>query len=190
MGDFREAINDWAQHAHKHAGWIVALGVVTVIAGVLAIAAPFLSGASVSVFLGFALVIGGVARLMGAFHAGSFGAGTLAFIGGALTLVLGMIMVFRPGVGLAAMTLILGVYLLVDGIFGTVLAFHVKPEKGWGSMLFSAGMGVLLGIMLLKEWPVSGLWAIGTLVGVNLLFAGFSIISIGTAARGLTKRLS
>ena len=70
MGDFREAINDWAQHAHKHAGWIVALGVVTVIAGVLAIAAPFLSGASVSVFLGFALVIGGVARLMGAFHAG------------------------------------------------------------------------------------------------------------------------
>ena len=101
-----------------------------------------------------------------------------------------MIMVFRPGVGLATMTLMLGVYLLVDGIFGTVLAFQVKPEKGWGSMLFSAAMGVLLGIMLLKEWPVSGLWAIGTLVGVNLLFAGFSIISIGTAARGVTKRLS
>lgn len=190
MENVREAIGDWAQEAHKHAGWIVALGVVTVIAGVLAIASPFLSGASISVFLGIAMVVGGVARLMGAFRAGSFGRGTLAFIGGALTLLFGLIMVFRPGVGLATMTLMLGVYLLVDGIFGTVLAFQVKPEKGWGSMLFSAAMGVLLGIMLLKEWPVSGLWAVGTLVGINMIFAGFSIITIGSAAKGVAKRLT
>ena len=57
-------------------------------------------------------------------------------------------------------------------------------------MLFSAAMGVLLGILLLREWPLSGVWAIGTLVGVNLLFTGFSIISIGSAARGLAKRVA
>jgi uncharacterized membrane protein HdeD (DUF308 family) len=56
-------------------------------------------------------------------------------------------------------------------------------------MLFSAIMGVLLGFMLLREWPLSGLWAVGTLVGVNLLCSGFSMISVGTAARGLAKRL-
>ena len=50
-------------------------------------------------------------------------------------------------------------------------------------------MGVLLGFLLLRDWPLSGLWAIGTLVGVNLLFAGFSFISIGSAARGVAKRL-
>jgi uncharacterized membrane protein HdeD (DUF308 family) len=51
-------------------------------------------------------------------------------------------------------------------------------------------MAIVLGILLLKEWPLSGLWAIGTLVGINLLFAGFSFISIVSAARGLAKRVA
>jgi uncharacterized membrane protein HdeD (DUF308 family) len=137
------------------------------------------------VFVGFALVVGGVARLMAAFSAGSFGRGTLAFIGGALCLLAGVIMVARPGSGLAALTLMLGSYLIVDGIFGAVLAFQVRPEKGWGWMLFSAVMSGVLGFLLLREWPLTGLWAIGTLVGINLLFAGFSMISIGSSARKL-----
>lgn len=95
----------------------------------------------------------------------------------------------RPGIGLATVTLLVGGYLVVDGISSAILAFHVRPDKGWGWMLFSAIMGVLLGFLLLREWPLSGLWAIGTMVGVNLLFAGFSIISVGSAARGLAKRL-
>jgi uncharacterized membrane protein HdeD (DUF308 family) len=57
-------------------------------------------------------------------------------------------------------------------------------------MLFSAAMGVVLGILLLKEWPLSGVWAIGTLVGINLLFAGMSIISIGSAARSMAKQIA
>ena len=101
-----------------------------------------------------------------------------------------MILTGRPGLGLATLTLLLGGYLIVDGISGTVLAFHVRPEKGWGWMLFSAVLGILLGFLLLREWPLSGLWAIGTLVGVNLLFSGFSMISIGSAVKGAAKRLS
>ena len=190
MENIREAISDWAQGAQKHAGWLVALGVLTVVAGVLAMGAPLLSGLGVAIMIGIALVIGGIARTVSAFYAGSFGQGALAFIGGILTFVAGVVLVFRPGFGLATLTLALGVYLLVDGISGAILAFHVRPEKGWGWMLFSGIMGVVLGVMLLKEWPVSGLWAVGTLVGINLLFAGFSIISIGAAARGLAKRLT
>jgi uncharacterized membrane protein HdeD (DUF308 family) len=57
-------------------------------------------------------------------------------------------------------------------------------------MLFSAVMGVILGFLLLREWPLSGVWAIGTLVGINLLFSGFSMISVGSAARGLAKKLA
>jgi uncharacterized membrane protein HdeD (DUF308 family) len=136
------------------------------------------------------MVIAGVARTVGAFHAGSFGQGALAFIGGILTFVAGMILAARPGVGLATLTLLLAGYLLVDGIAGALLAFHVRPEKGWGWMLFSAAMAVVLGFLLLREWPLSGLWAIGTLVGINLLFAGSSIVSIGSAARSLAKRIS
>jgi uncharacterized membrane protein HdeD (DUF308 family) len=190
MESVRAAVSDWAQQAKKNAGWLVVLGVVTVIAGVLSIASPLISGLGVTVLVGIALVIAGVARTVGAFHAGSFGQGALAFIGGILTFVAGMLLVARPGIGLATLTLLLGCLLLVDGVVGAVLAFHVRPEKGWGWMLFSAAMAIVLGFLLLKEWPLSGLWAIGTLVGISLLFSGFSLISIGSAARSLAKQMS
>jgi len=190
METVRETLTGWAEDAKKNAGMIVLLGVVAVIAGFLALVMPWAGGVGVTVFVGFALMVGGIARVVAAFSAGSFGRGTLAFIGGALCLLAGVIMVARPGSGLAALTLMVGAYLLVDGIFGAVLAFQVKPQQGWGWMLFSAVMSVILGFLLLKEWPLSGIWAIGTLVGINMLFAGFSLISIGSAARKLAKKVA
>jgi len=188
MGELREAIGN--QQAAKNAGWIVGLGVLTVIAGFLAMGSPLGSGIAVVVLIGVAMAVGGVARTMGAFSAGSFGQGTLAFIGGILTFGAGLILAARPGIGLATLTLMLGAYLVVDGISSTVLAFHVRPESGWGFMLVSAVLGVIVGFLLLREWPLSGVWAIGTLVGVNLLFSGFSMVSVGFAARDMAKNLA
>ena len=71
-----------------------------------------------------------------------------------------------------------------------MLAFHVRPHKGWGWMLFSAALSVLLGFMLLREWPLSGLWAVGTLVGINLIFSGVAMLSIGSTVRGLAQRVA
>jgi uncharacterized membrane protein HdeD (DUF308 family) len=190
MEGIREAVGTWAHDAKKNAGWLVILGVVTVIAGVLAMGSPLASGLAVAFVVGIAMTIGGVARTISAFSAGSFGQGALAFVGGILTLGAGLIVAARPGIGLATLTLLLGGSLVVDGISGVILAFRVRPEAGWGWMLFSAAMGVVLGFLLLREWPLSGLWAIGTLVGINLLFSGLSIISVGAAARSVTKQLA
>ena len=190
MNNLKEAVGGWAEKAAKNSGRLVGLGVLTVIAGFLAIGSPMISGMGVSILIGIALVIAGLARTFGAFSAGSFGQGALAFVGGILTFVAGVILTGRPGLGLATLTLLVGGYLVVDGISGAVLAFHVRPEKGWGWMLFSAVIGILLGFLLLREWPLSGVWAIGTLVGVNLLFTGFSLISVGSAARSLAKRVA
>jgi uncharacterized membrane protein HdeD (DUF308 family) len=190
MGTINEAVGGWVQEAKDTAGWLVALGVLTAIAGVLAIASPLLSGLSAVVLIGVALAIGGVARTIGAFTARSFGQGTLAFIGGILTFWAGLILAARPGIGLASLTLMLGAYLLIDGISGAVLAFRVRPESGWGFMLFSALIGVILGFLLLREWPLSGAWAIGTLVGISILISGFCMILMGSAARSLAKRIS
>jgi uncharacterized membrane protein HdeD (DUF308 family) len=189
MSEFREAVGGWAQHAAKHAGWLITLGVVTVIAGFMAIGSPLGAGLGIALMVGIAMAIAGVARIIGAFSAGSFGQGALAIAGGALAFVSGVIIFARPGIGLEVLTLMLGAYLLVDGVSGAVLAFHVRPEKGWGWMLFSAALGVILGFMLLKEWPLSGPWAIGTLVGINLVFSGASMVAIGSAARGVAKRV-
>jgi uncharacterized membrane protein HdeD (DUF308 family) len=190
MSEFREAVSSWAQRAAKNAGWLVALGAVTVIAGVMAVGSPLAAGLAVSVVVGLALVIAGVARTLGVFRAGSFGQGALAFIGGMLAFVAGAISMTRPGLGLEALTLMLGGYLLVDGVSGGVLAFHVRPQMGWGWIFFSAALSVLLGFMLLWDWPLSGLWTVGTLVGINLIFSGATLVSVGSAAGGLAKQVA
>jgi uncharacterized membrane protein HdeD (DUF308 family) len=173
----------WLEAASQNAGRLTMFGVIAVIAGVLALAMPWASGVGVAITIGVALLFGGTARLIGAFSAGSFGRGALAFIGAALTLLAGAIMVVQPGWGLATLTLMLGAFLLADGVSGALLAFQVKPAQGWGWMLFSAAMSLLLGFLLLNEWPLTGLWAIGTLFGAHLLFAGLTMISIGSAAK-------
>jgi uncharacterized membrane protein HdeD (DUF308 family) len=189
MNEMRQAVSGWAQVVAKNAGWLIALGVLTVIAGFMAIASPLAAGLGIAVVVGVAMLIAGAARTIGAFGAGSFGQGALAFIGGMLAFVAGAIIVARPGFGLETLTLMLAAYLLADGVSGAVLAFHVRPAKGWGWMLFSAALGVILGFMLLREWPLSGLWAVGTLVGVNLIFSGASMVAIGSSARGLAKQV-
>jgi len=100
MENVREAVTGWVQEVKKNAGRLIALGVLTVIAGIFAIASPLLSGLAVVVLIGIALAIGGIARTVASFSAGSFGQGTLAFIGGILTFGAGLILAARPGIGL------------------------------------------------------------------------------------------
>jgi len=183
----RESMPQLLEGAKESAGLLMGIGVLTVIVGLISLVWPWASGAAVVMVIGLAMFVGGVARLVGAFTMGSFGRGTLAFIGGTLTLLAGLLLIVRPDVGLATLTLLLGAYLLVDGIFGAVFAFQVRPEKGWGWILFSAAVSFLLGILLMKEWPLSGVWAIGTMVGISLLFSGITMISISSAARKFVK---
>lgn len=183
MVNIKAEIDDWTQQVKGNASWLVALGAVTVVAGLLSMGYPWASGLAVTVFIGMVMTVAGVARTVAVFKAGSFGQGALAVLGGILTFVAGVILVARPNTGLASLTLLLGGYLLIDGISGALLAFQVKPAQGWGWMLFSAVMGLLLGLLLLREWPLSGLWAIGTLVGINLVFSGWSMVSMGLSAR-------
>jgi uncharacterized membrane protein HdeD (DUF308 family) len=190
MENLKEAVGNWAQNAKQNAGLVVGMGVLTAIGGLLAITAPFATGMGVAFVVGIAMATAGVARCIAAFSAGSFGQGALAFVGGMFAFVAGGLLASRPGFGLATLTLMLGAYLLVDGISSAILAFHVRPTEGWGWMLFSAVMGVLLGVLLLRDWPLAGNWAVGTMVGINLVVAGASLISIGSAARKVTSRLA
>jgi uncharacterized membrane protein HdeD (DUF308 family) len=96
-------------------------------------------------------------------------------------------MLGRPLFGLASLTLVLAAYFLVDGIFEIIAAFQIKPKKGWGWVLFSGIAAFLLGYLIWSQWPLSGGWAIGVLVGVNLLLSGWSMIAFGGAARGIAS---
>jgi uncharacterized membrane protein HdeD (DUF308 family) len=167
----------------RHAGLGVALGIGIVIAGVLAVISPFIAGLSVTIAVGMLLIASGVSRLFLAFKMGSFGRGLLMFVLGVLTLVAGGYVVARPGMGLATLTLVLAAYLFVDGVFEIIWAFRLRPIKGWGWTLFSGIASLVLGILIWRQFPVSGMWAVGTLAGIHMIFAGSSIASLCRAAR-------
>jgi len=173
----------------KNAGIAIAVGVLLVIAGFLAIGSPLVAGLSVSVFVGVMLMIGGFGQLTLAFKAGSFGKELLSSIVGIVTVVAGLLMISSPGAGLASLTIFLAAYFLMTGTFEIIGAFQIKPANGWGWTLFSGIVSVLLGFMIWGQFPISGAWAIGTLVGIRMLFSGSSLIMLGSAARGAVKEV-
>jgi uncharacterized membrane protein HdeD (DUF308 family)/ElaB/YqjD/DUF883 family membrane-anchored ribosome-binding protein len=173
----------WLAEAKKNSGLLIFLGVLTVIFGVLAIAAPLITGITVTVFVGFLLVFLGITRIIFAFKSGQWGAGIWGTIIGVVSIIAGLLMVFRPMVGLSSLTLLLAFYFLVDGVFEIIAAFKTRPDQGWGWVLFNGIIAVLLGFMIWRQWPMSGSWAIGVLTGIHILLAGWAMIVLGTGAR-------
>lgn len=173
----------WLAEAKKNAGLLIFLGVLTVIFGILAIAAPFVTGIAVAMFVGFLLIFTGIARTVHAVKSQQWGTGIWGTVIGLLGVAAGLLMVFRPVVGLAWLALLLAVYFLVDGISEIIAAFKIKPDPGWGWELFNGIVALLLGIMIWRQWPVSGDWAIGVLVGIHILISGWTMIILGTGAR-------
>lgn len=172
-----------AHAVKKDSTMLLVLGVLTVILGVFSMMAPGMTGMTVAVMVGILLIIAGVARGIFAFKAQSWGKGILAFILGLLTLVAGFYMVTNPGVALASLALFLAAFFIVDGIFEIIEAFQLKPIDGWGWMLFGGIVSILLGFMIWRQWPISGLWAIGLLVGIKLIFSGIAMTMLGWMGR-------
>ena len=164
-------------------GWMKILGIATIILGIIAIGSPLMTGSVVSAIIGIVLVIAGIFELIIAFAADSFKAGTLAFIGGAVTIIAGGLLIARPVVGSAVLTIILGIYFLIDGISRISLSFKIRPLSGWAWMLFVGMISILLAILIWSHWPLSGLWAIGVLVGIRILFAGLGMLLTGGRGR-------
>jgi len=181
------SITAWMKKAHKNAGWLVALGVLQVVIGVVVLAAPLAGGLTVTLVIGMAMIFGGIARLVAAFAADSFGIGALAFVWGLIVAATGFYIFTNPGVGLVTLTLVLSMMFFVSGITECVAAFQVKPERGWGWMLTGGIVTVLLAFMIWRQFPFSGIWLVGTLLGVNLLMSGMTTVMIGSAARKLTE---
>ena len=168
----------------KWTGWLL------VILGILALASPLVAGLSITMLIGVLLIAGGIAQLVMVFRAGSFGSGiTLAILGG-LSLVAGLYTVTQPAAALGALTLFLALYFVASGILEVIGAVSARPADGWGWVLAGGIVSVLLGIMIWQQFPFSGVWAIGILVGVRLLISGITFITIGSVVGGFVKKVA
>lgn len=174
--------------ARGHSRWLIGAGALTMLFGLLCIAAPLVSGLGVNVVVGVLFLLAGWVEVLGGarLRKGTKGRGWMVF-GGALSILLGIYMLARPLQSLLALTWVLCIVFVVQGVLRCLSAFELRPLRGWGWMLFSGAVTVLLGLFLLANWPFSGAWLIGTLFGVYVLMAGWTLLQLGLAARSLSE---
>ncbi len=152
----------------------------------LAIMAPFVSGMAVSSMVAVLIAAAGITMTLYAFKAETFWRGLAQFLFGGITLLCGVAMFVQPMFSMWTITAVLMAYFVVDGIFTVVVGFQAKPVDGWGWVVFSGVSSIALAILLYMDWPVSGQYAIGVLVGVRLIFAGWSIAMLGMTSDAVT----
>ena len=165
----------------------VITGIIMLVCGILAVFSPFIAGLSVAVTVGALLLVSGVSECFLAFQAGAFGKGLLIFIMGALTAVIGGYLIQQPVSALAAITMFLAAYFVVTGIFELIGALQIRGADGWGWMLFNAIITFALGVMIWRQFPVSGTWAVGTLFGIKMVFGGLALFQIGRGVKGVVQ---
>ena len=176
-----------SQIAKKGAGWVIALGIATILVGLFALSSPLFIGIAVQYFVGAALMIGGIFQIIHAIKGDGAGKSIFAIISGLLAVLCGGIMFAKPLMGLGVITLFLIAYFVSEGLVKIIHAFKSRSQKGWGWLLFSGAITLLLGLALWSNWPLSGAWAIGTLFGINLIFNGWAMIFTGSAVRSTIK---
>jgi uncharacterized membrane protein HdeD (DUF308 family) len=168
-------------------GWFIAMAVVFIILGMLAIIEPGVAGLAVTILVGWLLIFGGGAHFISAFSGGGAGRVIWQVLIGIVYVVGGVYFLMHPLLGLGTLTLMLGVIITAEAVFEIIAYFRMRGQSGSGWMLMNAVITLLLGALIWFHWPSSSVWAIGTLVGVNLIMTGFSRLMLGLAARKLAS---
>jgi uncharacterized membrane protein HdeD (DUF308 family) len=164
-------------------GWIVALGIVYLIAGFIALGSVVSATVATVFVVGIMMIISGVAEVISAFQLKSWGKFLLWVLLGLLYIFAGFVTFENPLLAAAVLTLALGAALVASGIMRIVLAFSMKGGSPWGLVALSGLITLVLGGIILAHWPVSSLYILGVFLGIDLVFAGVSWIFLGLGVR-------
>src|SRR5262245_61198847 len=147
----------------ENIGWVIGAGWVMVIVGIISTLAPLASALTLTIAIGALLIIGGAGELFIALRTPASKRGLLVLLPGVVCLLFGIFLVWRPRTVLAAMALVFAAYFIATGILSIIAAFRLRPLPRWGWLLLNGLLTLALGAMILKQWPLSGAWAIGVL---------------------------
>ena len=164
-------------------GWFLALGILLIIVGFAAIVFPLLAGAVSAIFLGWLFVIGGVFMIIHAFSAPGWQGFLWSLLVGILYLIAGGYLVLFPLNSLITLTLLLIILFAAEGVMEVIMAFRVRPHEGWGFLLLSGIAALAVSLLIALGLPSSAAWALGLLVGINLLLSGWSYVFLALAGR-------
>ncbi len=174
------------QAVAENRGWFTFLGIVTLLAGVGALLFPVASSIAVELFVGFTFAVVGLAQIVHAFGNRSWGGFFLGLLVGIIYAAVGFFLIAKPAEGTAALTLAVALAFLFNGVAQTVWSFQMMRHSGL--MLVSGLVSLVLGIMLMANFPFDAEWVLGAFVGINFLFSGISMIALSVAAGDVENR--
>jgi uncharacterized membrane protein HdeD (DUF308 family) len=166
-------------------GWSIVLGTLLLLAGLFAIVVPFFAGIAASVFFGWLVLFAGVAHLVYAWSERGAGAILWQILIGVVYVIAALYMLVLPVAGVVALTLVLAFYIAVEGLFELVVFSLLRRLRGVVWFLIDGLVSLLLAGLIFFHWPSSSLWAIGTLVGISLLFSGIARLTLSMAQRAV-----
>ena len=158
-------------------------GIALIVFGILLLISPAAVGGAVVKLVALVLMITGVAQLVQALRSGIGAGAIISALLGVLVAGLGIMVWTNPELGSGFLTALLMIFFIVHGLWKITTALRYRMLPGWLGLLFSGVLALVFVYLLWRQWPLSGAWAIGVLVGLDLLLTGVALVVLGLAAR-------
>ena len=181
LDDLRQLM---AAELAKHWKLFLFQGIVMGVLGALAIVVPQVATLVVDIFVGWLFLVGGIVRGLTIFRTRSLPGTAWSVLAAILAIILGLLLILQPAQGVLTLTMVLVAFFIIQGIASIFLALQFRTHlKTWGWTLVSGIVDLVLAYLIWKGWPDTATWAIGLLVGINMLFAGMALVFTALAAR-------
>jgi len=166
-------------------------GIVMIILGGVAVAAPAAATIAVDIYIGWLLLISGIVGLVAMFSTKDIPAFLWTLITAALSFAVGALLIWKPVEGALSLTILLSAFFIAEGVFQTVASIAYRDVIGdsWGWMLASGISDLVLAAIIILGWPLTAVWALGLLVGVNLITSGWAIVMAALAGRSADQSI-
>lgn len=174
-----------SQKLKKSWGWMAVLAVISLVGGVLALINPFAATLAATLMAGWFFMLLGGLQIIQSFQVQGWGGFLWALLFGVLSLVVGISLVFNPLAGMVSLTLLVAVLLLVTGAIKIFYGFSLRPVTGWGWVLLSGAVSVLLAIFILTNFPYAAGTVLGIFLAVELISNGVLFLFIALGVRQL-----
>jgi uncharacterized membrane protein HdeD (DUF308 family) len=179
------------EHGLKRAtGASFVLSIILIIFGILAITLPIVSSIGVAILIGWLLIFDGIAQFVHAFQSKGIGHIVWKLLVAVFYVVAGAYLLTHPALGVAGLTLVLGIFLFAEGVADVIAYFSARKSGGSGWVLVDGIVTLALGFMIWNQWPSTSLWVIGTLVGVSMVMSGTTRLMMALAIRKLAGHQS
>ena len=164
-------------------GWLLALGIVQIIVGSIAIAVPVVASLAAVATFAAVLIVTASFQLIHAFKVGSWPRSAWYGLSGVLYAIAGFLVVAFPLGGALTLAVLLAILFIADGALRLLFAMTASAAAGRGWLMAAGCCGILIGVMLLIGWPITALWVTGLLLGVNLIFTGAMNIAVALGSK-------